>query len=348
MLRRLFFLAAIFIVTFALVTAVSLAVFAWTDPTQSPPNGNVATPINVGSTAQVKSGNLWAASMGTDNGFCIGASCITSWNQAGGGGWTSSNTNITFTGGNVGIGTSSPAYALSVLGTIYTTGGVRFGDGTVQTTAESGGVLNPGTCYDGEIPVWDTGSGGLICDGYQDDPNGNGHFLRTVNTYTGNLGGLSGANAICFSEVQDNDWLGKFSGSIDPAKVEAFLCDGTTCQMPKSNKTYQFGYIENLGVGGDGFTTDSSGRGPGNNNPWRTTVVIGSDTHLFWTNMGSVDSSKWSGSPAGTNHCNNWTSSSSSVNGWYGYVYTYTDARRWDRSTWGCNDTLHLICMVHP
>ena len=41
-----------------------------------------------------------------------------------------------FTTGNVGIGTTTPAYALSVNGTIYSaSGGIRFPDNTVQTTA---------------------------------------------------------------------------------------------------------------------------------------------------------------------------------------------------------------------
>ena len=33
-------------------------VAAWTGPTQAPPDGNVAAPINVGTTGQVKNGGL--------------------------------------------------------------------------------------------------------------------------------------------------------------------------------------------------------------------------------------------------------------------------------------------------
>src|ERR1700686_157215 len=32
--------------------------FAWTGPTSAPPNGNADAPINVGSTAQFKNGNI--------------------------------------------------------------------------------------------------------------------------------------------------------------------------------------------------------------------------------------------------------------------------------------------------
>lgn len=50
--------------------------------------------------------------------------------------WNKSSTNVYYNGGNVGIGTSSPGSKLTVTGPIESTsGGIKFPDGTTQTTA---------------------------------------------------------------------------------------------------------------------------------------------------------------------------------------------------------------------
>ena len=64
-----------------LSTSLSFLAFAWTAPSSTPPNGNVAAPVNTGSTTQTKSGGL----------------------------------NVS---GNVGVGTSSPGYKLDVNGSL--------------------------------------------------------------------------------------------------------------------------------------------------------------------------------------------------------------------------------------
>lgn len=78
--------AAVFGAVFTSMIAV-----AWTGPTQAPPNGNVAAPINVGSTDQVKNGGLALNSLGV-----FGNSALL---------------------GNVGISTTDPNAKLNVVGT---------------------------------------------------------------------------------------------------------------------------------------------------------------------------------------------------------------------------------------
>lgn len=54
--------------------------------------------------------------------------------------WAKNGTSIGYTAGNVGIGTTAPAQKLSVAGMVESTsGGFKFPDGTVQTTAGGGG-----------------------------------------------------------------------------------------------------------------------------------------------------------------------------------------------------------------
>jgi len=70
-----------------------------------------------------------------------------------------------FLGGNVGIGTTEPGQMLTVAGTIHTTsGGVKFPDNTVQTTATAANVHYIGESYGGGkvFFVYDGGQHGLI------------------------------------------------------------------------------------------------------------------------------------------------------------------------------------------
>jgi hypothetical protein len=131
---------------------VGYLVFAWTEPSQNPPQGNVPAPINVGSQEQIKSGTIgayyfkvlgWDAVYGSfDTGGGVNRpfhliGTYHGWDPFGvyiagynyynnssfsqarkvyvGGGGTERLT-IDLSNGNVGIGTTAPGYKLDVAG----------------------------------------------------------------------------------------------------------------------------------------------------------------------------------------------------------------------------------------
>lgn len=124
------FLPALVIVGAVAVFSVG-TVLAWTAPTQTAPNNNAAPPLNTTATSQIKAGGLWAASIGSDSGYCIGGSCITQWPVSQ---LTTAGTSVYYNTGNFGIGTTTPGTLLSVqnvanfstaTSTFYSTGGIN-------------------------------------------------------------------------------------------------------------------------------------------------------------------------------------------------------------------------------
>lgn len=104
----------------------SALVIAWTGPTSAPPNGNVAAPLNVGTTAQVKNGGLSVNQLAVFG-------------------------NATLTG-SFGIKTTSPAYPLDVNGGSRITGNLLLSGasrylnfGTATSSAGYGIRDNAGT-----------------------------------------------------------------------------------------------------------------------------------------------------------------------------------------------------------
>jgi hypothetical protein len=92
--KKIFLLLIFFIIVFFGVSVCFGSLLAaWTAPTTEPPEGNIAAPINVGTTGQAKQGGLILNTAGSANGLIVQY-------------------------GNVGIGTTDPQVKLEVNGNI--------------------------------------------------------------------------------------------------------------------------------------------------------------------------------------------------------------------------------------
>src|SRR3989344_6335211 len=96
-------------------TIFTIQAFAFTEPVDAPPEGNVAAPINIGSTAQDKTG--WLTFQG---------------------GGTRGDTYLATQNGNVGIGTTGPTQKLDVIGYVRGETGLCIGT-DCRTSWPSGG-----------------------------------------------------------------------------------------------------------------------------------------------------------------------------------------------------------------
>ncbi len=139
--------SAMITTTASLGLLMGAVVFAqtWQGPSATPPGANISAPLNVGSSAQTKQGSLKATDLEATTGdvkgvrLCIGADCKDAWpvatvapaNQ-----WTTNGTMVYYTGGNVGIGTSTPGYALDV---VSTSNALRVGNANSWFKVNTGG-----------------------------------------------------------------------------------------------------------------------------------------------------------------------------------------------------------------
>ncbi len=115
-------LVSIAVCSLVICFAVAFYAFGWTEPTVTPPGGNVSAPLNVSSTGQSKAGGLILNTGGATNGLIVQT-------------------------GNVGIGVT-PTQKLDVNGTIKATG-LQIPGGS------SGKVLAWNT---GDMATWQTPS----------------------------------------------------------------------------------------------------------------------------------------------------------------------------------------------
>jgi len=173
-----------------------------------------------------------------------------------------------------------------------------------------------------------------------------GYLVQSSAEYNGNLGGIDGANTICLNDLQNNDWLGKSdAGMLSSDRVTAFICDDMTCNIAEASSFYLTAVAGDTTKGGIGFKTDSQGRGIGNSLYFN--VDNFESARGFWSNRGTVDSETWGNSPETTEHCTNWTLSSSGSLGRAGNMAN-NNALRWNEFSYTCDTTRHLLCLVSP
>lgn len=176
---------------------------------------------------------------------------------------------------------------------------------------------------------------------------GNGYFVMSNSTYSGNFGGLSGADSTCLTDLQTNNWKGKAdAGTLTAARVKAFLCDSATCNNLEPDTFYLFAVSGDTSLGGSAFTTDSSGLGPNNPADWSDSAIFGGSGTYYWTNRSAGSSELW-GSTPGANSCSDWSDGTFSFQGLSGFTNNINSAR-WSSGPYNCSLVRPLICFVNP
>jgi hypothetical protein len=185
-------------------------------------------------------------------------------------------------------------------------------------------------------------------------PVGSGYFVLTATTWDGNLGGRSGANAKCLTELTTTytNWSGYADadarGLLIPAKVKAFICDSVTCNNLTPLGTYLFSVANQPGAGGASFTADASGLGPNDSAVWSAANRFNGSAN-FWSGRAPGSHTLWSSGPwgggASTAFCNNW--SAGGISGQSGDIGSGNNTR-WQAATPGCGTLQPLVCFVNP
>jgi hypothetical protein len=255
---------------------------------------------------------------------------------------------------------TSTGYALYASGNVSVTGLVQVGSSTATCTSALAGATR-----------YDSTTGGLdICNGTSwiteptnqsgynpTAPSGSGYFVMSGTQWSGNLGGRTGADSKCYTELTSTNtsWKGystaSSAGYLTTANIHALLCDQSTCTNLMPLTTYNFAVANNSSAGGATFTTDSNGNGPNDNANWSAANYF-SGAYTYWIGMaGASSTTEWTGVPISTSNsaysCTSWASASSGNDGATASS-SNTNYNRWDGSQIACTNTYNLICFVNP
>jgi hypothetical protein len=191
---------------------------------------------------------------------------------------------------------------------------------------------------------------------------GAGYLVMSSGTWNGNMGGLSGADADCYSDLTSNNWMGKSAatsaGILTSGQVHAWLCNSSNCGAGAlyASTTYYFAISGDASHGGATITTDTAGdagysgnQNTSDGNSWAASNYF-NGSYYWWSNVAVYYSQAFEELPNEALQyysCDDWTSTSADPYGIIGFTGA-SDKTRWSDTTMPCTSTEHLICVVQP
>ena len=158
-------------------------------------------------------GSLQVGTTGGSSQICLNgttrASCITAWPSGGTSQWTTSGSNISYTAGNVGIGTASPSGKLEIN---LTNPSGWSGNNTALK------IISPDSGYNLSLNTYVVGGGNV---GYQFSPNGNTGMVITT---PGNVG-VGNANPKASLSVGNSDMINLYRYADNALAIQTTLDD---------------------------------------------------------------------------------------------------------------------------